>query len=211
MAVLTRLKQGRAQRTREVLLRAAAEVFDEHGFSGASINKVLERAGVTAGAVYFHFQSKEGLARAVILEQAGDLRFPPGPAGLRHLVDMTLYLAYEMQHNVLLRAGVKLAVEQGESGLAEFAIHEWWIDTFRQQLVAARERGELLPGVDEAEFARLLVAAYTGTQIMSRISDAHADLPERITVMWRYLLPGIATPALCAELGCPAPRTENRT
>ncbi|MER5934801.1 ScbR family autoregulator-binding transcription factor [Streptomyces sp. NPDC002054] len=211
MAVLTQLKQGRAQRTREVLLRAAAEVFDENGFSGASINKILERAGVTAGAVYFHFESKEGLARAVILEQAGDLHFPPGPGGLRHLVDMTLYLASEMQHNVLLRAGVKLAVEQGESGLQEFAIHEWWIETFRQELIVAQQRGELLPGVDEAEFARILVAAYTGTQIMSRISDEHADLTERITVMWRYLLPGVATPAVCAELEQAVRRTENRT
>ncbi|MEV8536825.1 ScbR family autoregulator-binding transcription factor [Streptomyces sp. NPDC051211] len=201
MAALPRLKQERALRTRQALLRAAAEVFDEHGFSGASINKILERAGVTAGAVYFHFKSKEGLARAVILEQAGDLHFPAGQGGLGHLVDMTQYLAVEMQHNVLLRAGVKLAVEQGESGLQEFTIYEWWIDRFRQELTVARERGQLLPDVDEEEFARVLVGAYTGTQVMSRISAGHADLPERIAVMWRYLLPGIATPEARAELG----------
>ncbi|MFG2296311.1 ScbR family autoregulator-binding transcription factor [Streptomyces sp. NPDC048603] len=193
-------KQDRARRTRQVLLRAAAEVFDENGFSGASINKIRERAGVTAGAVYFHFQSKEGLARAVILEQAGDLRFPPGPGGLGHLLDMTRYLAEEMQVNVLLRAGVKLAVEQGESGLREFAIYEWWIDRFVQELTVAREMGQLLPDVDEAEFARVLMAAYTGTQVMCRISEQHADLPARIAVMWRYLLPAVATPEARAAL-----------
>jgi AcrR family transcriptional regulator len=48
-------KQERAVQTRESLLRAAAEVFDEYGYSGASINRILKRAGLTAGALYFHF------------------------------------------------------------------------------------------------------------------------------------------------------------
>ncbi|MFE0649498.1 ScbR family autoregulator-binding transcription factor [Streptomyces sp. NPDC059534] len=197
---MTRHRQDRALRTRELLLRAAAEVFDESGFSGASINKILGRAEVTAGALYFHFQSKEGLARAVILEQAADLQFPQGEGGLQHLLDMTLYLGVEMQRNVLLRAGVRLAVEQGESGLREYEIYEWWIEQFRRELVVARRMGQLLPHVDEAKFARILVGAYTGTQIMSQISTKHADLPEQISVLWEYLLPAVAPAEVVATL-----------
>lgn len=73
---MAKSRQERAVRTREALLRAAAEVFDTAGYSGASINKILERAGLTAGAMYFHFKNKEALARAVIMEQAADLEFP---------------------------------------------------------------------------------------------------------------------------------------
>ncbi|MER7195892.1 TetR family transcriptional regulator [Streptomyces flaveolus] len=43
-------KQERATRTRELILRAAAEVFDESGYSGAGISKIMNRAGVTQGA-----------------------------------------------------------------------------------------------------------------------------------------------------------------
>ncbi|MFD5815774.1 ScbR family autoregulator-binding transcription factor [Streptomyces sp. NPDC127038] len=193
-------QQERAVRTRETLVRAAAEVFDEVGYDGASINKILERAGATTGAMYFHFKSKEELARAVILEQAADLRLPEGRGGLQQLLDMTGYLAVEMQRNILFRAGVRLAVEQGATGLQDYAIYEWWADQFRQELERAREMGQILPGVQEAEFARVLVGAYTGTQIMSQISTGRADLPERIASMWRCLLPALAPAEVIAEL-----------
>ncbi|MFF3419763.1 ScbR family autoregulator-binding transcription factor [Streptomyces sp. NPDC002698] len=193
-------QQERAIRTRETLVRAAAEVFDEVGYSGASINKILDRAGATTGAMYFHFKSKEELARAVILEQAADLRMPEGGGGLQQLLDMTAYLAVEMQSNILFRAGVRLAVEQGATELQDYAIYEWWADQFRQELERARAMGQILPHVQEAEFARLLVGAYTGTQIMSQISTNRADLPERIASMWRCLLPALAPAEVIAEL-----------
>ncbi|MGW1964997.1 ScbR family autoregulator-binding transcription factor [Streptomyces sp. NPDC001935] len=193
-------QQERAVRTRETLVRAAAEVFDEVGYSGASINKILDRAGATTGAMYFHFKSKEELARAVILEQAADLRLPEGDGGLQQLLDMTGYLAVEMQSNILFRAGVRLAVEQGATELQDYAIYEWWAEQFRQELERAREMGQILPDVQTADFARLLVGAYTGTQIMSQISTNRADLPERIASMWRCLLPALAPAEVIADL-----------
>ncbi|WKX71345.1 ScbR family autoregulator-binding transcription factor [Streptomyces sp. XD-27] len=190
-------------RTRGALLRAAAEVFDDVGYSGASVAKILERAGLTAGAMYFHFASKEELARAVINEQAADLKMPQGDGGLQQLLDMTHYLAIEMQTNTLFRAGVRLAVEQGEAGLQDYAIYEWWAEQFRQELVRSREMGQLRPEVDETDFARVLVGAYTGTQIMSQIATRRADLPERIATMWRCLLPAIAPAEVIAGLEIP--------
>ncbi|MGV9756363.1 MULTISPECIES: ScbR family autoregulator-binding transcription factor [Streptomyces] len=197
-------------RTREVLLRAAAEVFDEVGYTRASITSIVDRAGLTAGAVYFHFKSKEGLARAVIHEQAADLQFPQGEPGLQRLIDMTDYLAVEMQQNTLLRAGVRLAVEQNEADLHEYAIYEWWTERFREELVAARARGQLLPSADESAFASLLVAAYTGTQIMSQLSTKRADLPGRISAMWRCLLPALAPADVIRQITTSATATEAR-
>ncbi|WP_411078892.1 ScbR family autoregulator-binding transcription factor [Streptomyces sp. cmx-18-6] len=197
--------QARAARTREVLLRAAAEVFDEVGYPGASISKVGERAGVTAGAIYFHFRSKEGLARAVIQEQAADLEFPVSETGLQQLLDVTMYLAEQMRHNTLLRAGVRLAVEENEVGLRDYAIYEWWADRFARELATARGKGQLLPSVDEEACASLLVAAFTGTQIMSQIANGRADLTTRIASMWRCLLPALAPPDVIERLTVPAP------
>ncbi|MEU0086105.1 ScbR family autoregulator-binding transcription factor [Streptomyces sp. NPDC006274] len=197
---MARPRQERAERTREALLRAAAETFDESGYAGAGLNRILARAGVTTGAMYFHFKSKEDLARAVIVEQAAELDFPRDHAGLQQLLDMCQYLAVEMQDNVLFRAGVRLAVEQNEAELLDYSIYDWWADQFREQLVKAREKGQLLPDVDEAAFAQVLVGAYTGTQIMARLSSGRADLPERIGTMWRCLLPAIAPPEVIAGL-----------
>ncbi|WP_404961332.1 ScbR family autoregulator-binding transcription factor [Streptomyces sp. 147326] len=190
-----RAPQLRAVQTKAAILRAAAEVFDEFGFSGASISKIMKRADVTQGGMYFHFSSKEELAYAVMVGQGDGLVFPEGEDGLQHLVDITLYLAEELRHNPVLRAGVRLAVEQGEFGLRDDVAYQAWVLEFRQQLRFARAKGELQPDVDDHELAWVLVSSFTGAQLFSQASTGRADLPQRIASLWRYLLPAVATEA----------------
>ncbi|MGV9266406.1 TetR family transcriptional regulator [Kitasatospora sp. NPDC003701] len=59
------MKQERAQHTRRALLRAAAGEFDRHGYAGTSLSRVSRAAGVTMGALTFHFPTKASLADAV--------------------------------------------------------------------------------------------------------------------------------------------------
>ncbi len=191
-----RTPQPRAVQTRAVILRAAAEVFDEYGFSGASISKIMKRAGVTQGGMYFHFGSKEELAYSVMVSQGEGLDFPKGEDGLQRLIDITLYLAVELRRNPLLRAGVRLAVEQGEFGLRDDVAYQAWVLEFRQQLRFARARGELLPGLDDEDFAWVLVSSFTGAQLFSQVSSERRDLPQRVVSLWRYLLPAVAVPAV---------------
>ena len=55
--------QERAERTREQIVRAAAVCFDTRGFGATSLSGIVETAKVSKGALYFHFTSKEKLAR----------------------------------------------------------------------------------------------------------------------------------------------------
>lgn len=198
--------QERAVKTREAILRAASEVFDEFGFSGASVSKIMKRAGVTQGGMYFHFPSKEALAHAVMIEQGNGLELPPGEDGLQRLVDITLYLAGELQTNPALRAGVRLAIEQGEFGVQDDAPYQYWVREFAGQLRAARDQGELLPEVDVDDLAWMLVSSYSGTQLLSQISTGRADLHQRVITLWRYLLPGIAAPDVGPRITFPEQR-----
>jgi len=52
--------------TRAQLLESAAEVFSEQGYVGASISAIADRAGVTSGALYRHFESKADLLLHVV-------------------------------------------------------------------------------------------------------------------------------------------------
>ncbi|MFE3992564.1 ScbR family autoregulator-binding transcription factor [Streptomyces goshikiensis] len=196
-------KQERAVKTREAILFAAAEVFDECGYSGASISKIMQRADVTQGGMYFHFKSKRGLALAVLQHQQEFVHFPDGGAGLQRLVDLTFFIAHELQTNVLFRASVRLAVEQGDFGVQDDTAYQEWVEQLYTHLCEARELGQLLPDVDERECANVLVGAYSGTQVFSNIASGRVDLADRLVSMWRYVLPGIATPKALAGVAMP--------
>jgi AcrR family transcriptional regulator len=55
--------------TRAKLLEAAAAVFARKGFNGASLDDVAEEAGLTKGAVYSNFDSKDDLIEALLEER----------------------------------------------------------------------------------------------------------------------------------------------
>lgn len=57
-----------AERTRERLLQAAFREVYRSGYQSAGIDTILADAGVTKGALYYHFGSKEGLGHAVVEE-----------------------------------------------------------------------------------------------------------------------------------------------
>src|ERR1700731_417328 len=57
-----------SERTRERLLQAASREIYRSGFQSASLDKILALAGVTKGALYYHFKSKEALGYAVVEE-----------------------------------------------------------------------------------------------------------------------------------------------
>lgn len=193
-------KQERAVQTREAILRAAAEIFDRFGFAGASINRILESAGVTAGALYFHFKSKEDLARAVMNSQPESIIPWLESEGLQRLVDITMVWAYQLQVDPLLRAGVRLTGEQNAFGAHDSTPYQEWSQIMTDCLQVAVSKGELQAGVDPAELAEFVVEACTGMQTYSAVvSVGRADLADRAVRMWRLLLPGIAVPAVIAR------------
>lgn len=61
------MKRSRAGalRTREAILAGALQAFVQHGVGGASFQHVAQAAGVTRGAVYWHFTDRASLVREV--------------------------------------------------------------------------------------------------------------------------------------------------
>lgn len=54
-------REERKEETRRELVESATRVFAEHGFHGASLERIAREAGYTTGAVYFHFGGKDEL------------------------------------------------------------------------------------------------------------------------------------------------------
>lgn len=57
-----------AESTRDKILNAAFCEFYEHGFQGGSLNRIVEKAGTTKGALFHHFRNKQDLGYRVVDE-----------------------------------------------------------------------------------------------------------------------------------------------
>ena len=62
------LNADRSRRTRRALLDAGRAVFADAGYARTTTGELVQRAGVTRGALYYHFQDKTALFKAVFEE-----------------------------------------------------------------------------------------------------------------------------------------------
>jgi AcrR family transcriptional regulator len=79
----TRAEKNEA--TTAALLGAAAEAFAEHGFEAATMEEIAERVGLSKGALYYRYKTKEDLFLALLDERCAAylarLQPPPGAHG----------------------------------------------------------------------------------------------------------------------------------
>jgi AcrR family transcriptional regulator len=78
-----RTQAQRRSATRRALLDAGRELFAARGFAGAGQEEIVERAGVTRGALAHHFGTKQGLFRAVVESLEGELAEHIATAAMR--------------------------------------------------------------------------------------------------------------------------------
>lgn len=188
--------QARAVATRNVVLVGAARVFERRGFAATTIADILEEAGVSKGAMYFHFDTKEALAREIIAFQATwrDDATISVDCPVQHLIDLSHAFARALQHDPLVRASIRLTLERNTFQTADPSPYDGWLTEVETLLQQAADMALLLEGVEPAVGAHLITSAVTGTQLVSEATTGRTDLTNRITDMWRLLLPALVTP-----------------
>ncbi|MFC7310240.1 ScbR family autoregulator-binding transcription factor [Streptomyces monticola] len=205
------MRQERAIRTRQSVVVAAASVFDEVGYEAATISEILKRSGVTKGALYFHFPSKEALAQAVLAGQFEAVPpVPPQDIKLQEWVDEGLLLGHMLKSDPMVRGSVRLTVDQGspKDSLDRRVPMQAWMDYNQETLGKAKAAGEVLPHLDVVAVSKLIVGAFTGVQVLSKIMTEHRDMTDRVSDYYRHLLPSIAVPGILVQIDFTAERAE---
>ncbi|QES39690.1 hypothetical protein DEJ49_35875 [Streptomyces venezuelae] len=187
------VQQERAARTRESLMRAAAEVFAEEGFVPATLGTISRRAGVSTGALHFHFANKHALARAVeaaslatlhrITRQAEEDHSGP----LQRLAAAGNALLRALEQDIVVRAGFQLVgpAPWRTDPLDLRGAWQRWVETL---LHTARRQGALAGGISPAGAAAAVVAATVGFAALGR-TDPRWLAPRTLAQYWDLLLP----------------------
>ncbi|MFC8538884.1 ScbR family autoregulator-binding transcription factor [Streptomyces sp. NPDC057249] len=190
------VKQARAAVTRQALISAAAEVFGADGYAMATLPVISGRAGVSSGALHFHFPNKDALAAAVedaaaaaasaLTEESA--RTAEG-GRLQGLVAAVGRLMDAVTDDPVVRAGFRLGGDPSRKSQAK--LHEWWYEWVRAALVQARANGELAEDVSVEEAAVVIVAATLGLESLGAV-DRYWRSAERLVQLWSFALPRLS-------------------
>ena len=133
------------------IVQAAYEVFAEKGFAAAKLDDIAKRAGVSKGALYLYFETKQDIFEAVVTDAVAPnigaieqfaLGFP-GP--FEQLIRMMVPRVAEMADRTGMGKVIKMVI--GESGNFPEIARIWHDDVIAKVLEAASGRG--------AEFAEV--------------------------------------------------------
>ncbi|MFF9345219.1 MULTISPECIES: ScbR family autoregulator-binding transcription factor [unclassified Streptomyces] len=194
------LKQDRAYRTRRHVLRAAAEMFAELGYTNTSITGIAEHIGMTKGAVYFHYKNKDAMAVEVVqdayriwgvLTEEVTAESQDPATSIMTLLDRTVQTFLD---DVIVQAGSRL---QAERSLIDARLPEpyvGWTNRLTQLFEQAAEAGDLRPGVTPRAAATAVVAAVFGMQHISDVLHQRQDLAERWAELRTVLVETLLTP-----------------
>jgi AcrR family transcriptional regulator len=169
-----RTQADRRARSREALLRAAAQGLSRYGYGNLRLEQVAEDAGYTRGALYHQFRDKEELALAVVRWASETWQREVGEAAAREDDPAQALVVMARGHALLCREDIarvamSLRVEfSGRSHPIGDAVEEEFgglVERMSRLITAGRRRGTIPPGPSPKVLARALGGAMEGVVI----------------------------------------------
>lgn len=198
-----RPKQERSQRTRAHIIQTAASAFAEHGFDGVSLNGLVTASGLSKGAFYFHFSSKEEIALAAFRAKQQEMltllaaQKAPTKAADRLVLGLRKR-AQLVQEDPSFGCITRLGSQFNERSTPG-SVYASFLDAARgaiAELVAdGQGRGEFRIDLDPEAAARTIFAAVVGVDTLSHLSSRGKDFEDRIDELIDVLLNGLLKPS----------------
>ncbi len=192
--------QARAQATRRRILDSAVELFAESGYGETGLADILGRAAVSKGAFYYHFDSKEAVAVAIIEEyrrrnaQQVRARIDPASPMLDRMIVASFASAAFIETDKAARIGHQLLQALGQVSKIAIEIYGEWTQEFVGNLTDAMTALGTRHGADPGEVAEAMWVGVLGCHLLSSAlsDDPYARLGQAWRVMVRAALPDAA-------------------
>ncbi|MGW7281073.1 ScbR family autoregulator-binding transcription factor [Streptomyces sp. NPDC054844] len=188
-------RQERSERTMERLVMAAADQFASQGFVKASLADVSRSAGVTKGALFFHFSTKDELADAVlaraqdVLETMVEELCEAEPIFLQVVVDLTHALNRLLRDDAFVMASVRITRERVNGRPAPLDFYPLWLSRLWRLLDHARRNGELGRSVADASARTMVTAAVSGVETLTWTRVSRKETEKWLSDLWELVLP----------------------
>ncbi|MGV7271923.1 TetR family transcriptional regulator [Mycobacterium kansasii] len=197
-------RQVRSEVTRRKILDAAVDVFGDVGYASAGWGTIIERTGMTKGALYHHFDSKEALASAIIEEGSdallGAFRNVCGSASpaLENMIHGTFAVAHLLNADKTARAAEQLTAVLAGFNSAAAQFFGACAGEMAGQARRAIAEGDLRDDVDPELVGESIVGATFGMWLLANALSRSGgngyrveSAGQRLGQLWGLLLPGM--------------------
>lgn len=191
----------RGEETRRRILAEAAEAFADRGYASTSLSDLVSATGLTKGAFYFHFASKEELALEVFRSKHEEWHgkvlavLEREPRAIDRMVAVMRTVTELIEADPSARCVGRLADELSrEPQLASIVNGQFeaWVELSTELLRRAQEEGDVRPDLDPAEVSEVAVAGFIGLEHVSGTRGV-GDLPRWAARFTELLLDAIGT------------------
>ncbi|HEY3598026.1 MAG TPA: TetR/AcrR family transcriptional regulator [Paraburkholderia sp.] len=190
-----KVSKEQAAQNRAKLVETAARLMRERGIDGVGVAEIGKAAGLTHGALYAHFPSKDALAAEALafgLER-GHKRMTAPRGGRAPSLDQLLdaYLSEQQRNN--FAEGCPMAASVSESGRLDETVSARFADGFEQMVGLIRSRlSEDLSDADRRERALTMAVALIGGISTSRaVMKARPEVADEILRAVRHMIGAI--------------------
>ena len=170
-------RQERSRRTVERILDAAARIFHEQGYAGATTYDIADEAEVSVGSLYQYFPNKDALLVALTKRHI--------ESATTGLADLLSGLSSEADVDIILRSVVDFLVEQHEFDELHLLVMHRAPRTHEINLELERTRSQLvdltsqllMPRIDDPQ-RRSLIARMVVATIDASVHDVILRQPK---------------------------------
>jgi AcrR family transcriptional regulator len=173
---------------RSRILDAAAELFQDRGYSASGMQTIFEKAEVTSGGFYHHFESKKDLGLAVIRERVAEAvqqtwiaPVVSAPSIISGLKSVFGSIASDLDANQAVR-GCPLNNLTLEMAYADADFQELLEEIFAnwqrelERLIKRDQKAGMLSRTSARKTAAFVIAVYSGAMAMSKVKQSSEPL-----------------------------------
>lgn len=192
------LLTDRTRETRDKLLRVARQVFEEDGFDGASVSRIVDEANVSRGTFYLYFESKEDIFRTLaegLLTQVVELQRPTDELAPLETIRRSIaaFVVYYREHARLMAV------------LEQVATHDESFRTLRRDMrrgvaeravrfIAAMQRRGVVPATVDPRYAATaltgMVDRFAYVWLILEEDFEEGEVVDNLTTLWFQAIGG---------------------
>lgn len=190
------VRKNNPTQTRKEILEMAALLIHQHGYKGMRVDEVVEKTGLTKGAIYYHFPNKQALGYAVVddvLRKEFNTFWKQALEKPGNSIEVLAASFENMGKDLeqcdlevgcpLTNIGSEMSFEDEGFRIRINRVFDDWTDGIVSLLTDGIEKGEVKPDINPKQTAQFIVSSFQGIQCCAKQSKDQSRFDDGVSYL----------------------------